>query len=85
VLGLGLGLVRPGVGAAVSLAVSPDEQGSAAGLLTGLSVIGNVVGPLVGTTLFEWSPHAPFALNAAIMAPIVVVTLASRRVGAAVA
>lgn len=84
-LGLGLGLVRPGVGAAVSLAVSPEEQGSAAGVLTGLAVIGNVVGPLVGTTLFEWSPHAPFALNAAIMLPIVAVALTSRRVDAAVA
>jgi MFS family permease len=85
VLGLGLGLVRPGVSAGVSLAVSPEEQGSAFGTLTGLAVIGNVVGPLVGTAVFEWAPHAPFALNAAIMAPIVVVTVASRRVRAAVA
>lgn len=84
-LGLGLGLVRPGVGAGVSLAVSPDEQGSAAGLLTGLAVIGNVVGPLVGTTLFAWWAPAPFALNAAIMLPIVVVAATSRRVGAAAA
>jgi len=83
-LGLGFGLLRPGIGAAVSLAVRADEQGAAAGLLTGLAVIGNIVGPLVGTTLFEWSPHAPFALNAAIMLPVVVLVFASRRVHSAV-
>lgn len=84
-LGLGFGLLRPGLGAAVSLAVAPGEQGTAAGLLTGLAVVGNVVGPLVGTTLFEWSPHAPFALNVAIMLPIAIVAATSRRVAAAVA
>ena len=67
ILGLGLGLVRPGSAAGASLAVGADEQGAVAGLLGGLSVLGNVFGPMLGTTLYELSPRAPYLLNAAIM------------------
>jgi MFS family permease len=66
-LGLGLGLVRPGTTAGASLAASADEQGSVAGVVGGLSVIGNVVGPLVGTSLYPYAPTAPFVMSTLVM------------------
>jgi MFS family permease len=67
-LGLGLGLVRPGTTAGASLTAPADEQGTVAGLLGGLSVIGNVVGPIIGTSLYELRPIAPYVLNTLVMA-----------------
>ncbi|HWP65835.1 MAG TPA: MFS transporter [Candidatus Limnocylindria bacterium] len=67
-LGLGLGLVRPGTTAGASLSAGAHEQGHVAGVLGGLSVIGNVVGPVVGTSLYELQPIAPYVLNTTLMA-----------------
>jgi len=66
-LGLGIGLVRPGNGAAASLAVAAHEQGAAAGIVGGVSVIGNVFGPMIGTKLYQLLPTGPYLLNAAVM------------------
>lgn len=79
-LGLGLGLVRPGAAAAASLSVEPNEQGSVAGLLSGIAVIGNVFGPMLGTTLYAFAHTGPYMLNAAIMSATVVLVVTSRRV-----
>lgn len=79
-LGLGLGLVRPGSAAGASLAVGADEQGAVAGLLGGLAVLGNVFGPMLGTTLYTFSPRAPYALNALIMTAVLVFVLVSPRI-----
>lgn len=78
-LGVGLGLVRPGSAAGASLAVRADEQGAVAGLLGGLTVLGNVFGPVLGTTLYELTPRAPYALNAAIMAAVLAFVLVHPR------
>jgi MFS family permease len=67
-LGIGLGLVRPGNAAGASLAVGPEEQGAVAGMLGAIGVLGNVFGPLLGTSLYSLTPKAPFLLNAGIMA-----------------
>ncbi len=79
-LGLGLGLVRPGSAAAASLSVEPNEQGSVAGVLGGVSVIGNVFGPLLGTRLYEYSHVAPYLMNLIIMSLSAVLIFTSRRV-----
>lgn len=79
-LGLGLGLVRPGAAAAASLAVTPYEQGSVAGLLSGVAVVGNVLGPMLGTALYPVARTGPYLLNGAIMAAVFVMVLTSRRV-----
>jgi MFS family permease len=78
-LGLGLGLVRPGNAAGASLAVTAEEQGAVAGLLGGLAVLGNVFGPMLGTTLYTISPRAPYVLNGAIMTGVLLFVLANRR------
>ena len=67
-LGIGLGLMRPGSAAGASLSVEANEQGAVAGLVNGVAVLGNVFGPMLGTTLYAISPIGPYVLNAAIMA-----------------
>jgi len=79
-LGVGLGLVRPGSAAAASLSVEPNEQGSVAGMLSGVAVIGNVFGPMLGTTLYTFSHIGPYFLNAAIMTAATVLVFTSARV-----
>ena len=79
-LGVGLGLLRPGTAAAASLSVGPGEQGSAAGVVGGVSVVGNVFGPMIGTLLYGFARTAPFVFNAALMAGALAVVLSSRRV-----
>ncbi len=78
-LGVGLGLVRPGTSAGASLVVDAHEQGAVAGVMSGLAVIGNVFGPMLGTTLYEMTPRAPYVLNAAIMTVALATVLTSRR------
>ncbi|MCX8073911.1 MAG: MFS transporter [Candidatus Binatia bacterium] len=79
-LGLGMGLVRPGAAAAASLAVTPAEQGSVAGLLGGVSVIGNVFGPMLGTALYSLDRHGPHLMNSAVMALILVLVWTNARI-----
>lgn len=69
-LGLGIGLVRPGSAAGASISVEAEEQGGVAGLLGGITVVGNVFGPMIGTRLYAFNPYAPYALNAALMAGV---------------
>ncbi len=77
-LGLALGTVRPGNSAGASLAVGADEQGAAAGVLNSIGVIGNIVGPLLGSAIYEIRPVAPYAMNALIMAAALVFALSAR-------
>lgn len=78
-LGIGIGLVRPGNAAAASLAVGAGEQGAAAGVVGGVSVIGNVFGPMLGTKLYEHLPIGPYLLNGAVMAAVLVFTFTNAR------
>jgi MFS family permease len=81
-LGLGAGLVRPGTSAGASLSVGMHEQGAVAGVMGGLAVVGNVVGPMVATTLYTITPRAPYLMNLAVMTAAFAVVLASPRVRA---
>jgi MFS family permease len=79
-LGMGLGLVRPGSSAAASLSVEPNEQGSVAGVISGIAVVGNVFGPLLGTKLYEIVPSGPYVLNGILMAAVLLYVLTNGRV-----
>jgi hypothetical protein len=59
-----------------------EEQGAVAGVMGGLAVVGNVVGPRVATTLYEITPRAPYLLNVAVMTGALAVVLASPQVRA---
>lgn len=78
-LGVGLGLLRPGSAAGASLSVEAHEQGAVAGLVNGVSVIGNVIGPMIGTTLYSIDPAGPYLLNAAVMAAAWALVWGNRR------
>lgn len=76
VLGLGLGLLRPGVMAGASLAVGVDEQGGVAGLMNATGGFGVIVAPFVGMSLYQFLPQAPYLLCLALF---VLVLLAAWR------
>jgi DHA1 family tetracycline resistance protein-like MFS transporter len=59
VLSVGLGLAVAGFAAAASLGVGPEHQGSIAGLISATTGLTFIVGPLLGTALYEAEPIAP--------------------------
>lgn len=79
-LGLGFGLMRPGTAAGASLAVPPEDQGSVAGLTNAIGVLGNVFGPMLGTTLYALTPIAPSVMNAVLMVAALVLVTTSRQI-----
>ena len=58
-LGIGVGLCMPAISAGASLAVTPEEQGAAAGLVSSCPAIGFVTGPIIAGALYQ--AHAPLA------------------------
>lgn len=69
-LGLGLGLLLPGNLAAISLATGARTQAKVAGVNAVGQGIGMVLGPIVGTALFQQSPLAPSFGGAAMIAGV---------------
>lgn len=59
VFAVGLGLAMPGFAAASTLAVGADQQGAIAGLVTATIGATFIVGPLLGTALYELSSILP--------------------------
>lgn len=57
---LGMGWVFPSVSAMASVAVPSQKQGAAAGSVNAAQGLGVVVGPLVGTLLYEAGPAIPY-------------------------
>lgn len=68
-MGLALGLCGPGFSAAVSLAVGAHEQGAAAGIATAVPALGFILGPLIGTWLYQYDPRYPYMLTALMLLP----------------
>lgn len=65
-LGFGMGIAGPAFMAGASLAVSPQEQGSVAGVAGSCGPLGFTIGPLVGGALYQVNPALPYAVAAAI-------------------
>ena len=82
ILGLGFGMLRPGIAAAGSLAVSYNEQGSAAAVISGLGAAGHVASPFVALPLYELWMRAPYVLNAVLMAALLAYILTNKQVRA---
>jgi MFS family permease len=63
----GMGLIWPSLSAQAANAVSPEEQGAAAGTITAAQGLGTIIGPLLGTLLYGLSPWAPYAVVAVLL------------------
>jgi MFS family permease len=77
-LGLSMGLSGPGFSAAISLAVTPREQGGAAGIASSLPGLSFVIGPVAGTGLYQLHADLPYLVTALAMVPGIVVLLRLR-------
>lgn len=66
IFGLGFGLLFPGVNSAASVRVGADEQGAALGIVSAAMAGGFVLGPLLGTWLYEQTASWPLMLVAAL-------------------
>jgi len=63
-MGFGMGFAGAGFSAGASLAVRPEEQGAASGIIAACSSAGWIVGPLLGPGLYRLQPELPFLLTA---------------------
>ena len=66
--GLSFGFTAPGLNAAGSLSVKPEEQGAVAGLLSAAPTIGMIVGPILCGMFYRIGPALPILGGAALTA-----------------
>lgn len=64
--GLSFALATPGINGSASLAMEAHEQGAAAGYLSASNTAGAIASPIVGTTIYQIAPSAPFFAGAAL-------------------
>jgi MFS family permease len=78
-VGVALGLFNPGLMAALSLSVAPDEQGSVAGLLGSAMAGGFVIGPLAATLAYGLVGQAvPFIAGGVLLFILFISSLTMR-------
>lgn len=82
VLGIGFALLgaafacaTPGINGCASLKMAPHEQGAAAGYLSAANTSGAILGPIVGTLLYQLQPNAPMLVGGTLMVLISVFAL----------
>ncbi|GIO96754.1 MFS transporter [Paenibacillus lautus] len=76
--GVGTGLMMPGFMAGASLAVSREQQGGVAGLVSAVQGIAAMISPILSTTLYRVDKHLPFALIGIIVLLMALVVLGTR-------
>ena len=69
-VGLGLGLGMPAVSSAASLRVGVEEQGAVAGMMSACPALGYIIGPVLGTGLYQLWPLAPYVLVTVLVLPL---------------
>ncbi len=67
VQGLGLGLIAPAFTGGASLAVSSDEQGAIGGIISSCPAAGFVLGPIIGTSLYQLAQPLPYLCACVLM------------------
>ena len=67
-MGLAVALATPGLNAAASLAVGPQEQGAVAGLLAAAPAFGMIFGPALGGILYNVVENLPMILGGSLVA-----------------
>jgi len=64
--GLGNGMFLPAFNGAISLSISPEEQGNAAGLGSSMTALALIFTPSIAFTVYKLAPSVPFFLSAAL-------------------
>lgn len=64
--GISFGFTAPGLNAAGSLSVGPDEQGAVAGLLSAAPTVGMIFGPILCGLVYRYAPALPMLGGAAL-------------------
>lgn len=72
VLGAGLGFGVPGFMSAPTLLVTREEQGAVAGLVSSSNAVTFVLGPLVGTSLYEIAPTVPYLVGTGLLVSLTI-------------
>lgn len=83
IFGLSFGFTAPGLNAAGSLSVRPEEQGAVAGLLSAAPTVGMIFGPILCGLVYRAHPTVPMlggaALTVAMIAWLAVVKVPDPR------
>ena len=66
VIGLAFSCATPGINGSASLAMKPHEQGAAAGYLAAANTVGAIIGPVLGTSIYQLQENAPMLFGAAL-------------------
>jgi len=66
-MGTGLGLCMPAITAGASLAVGPEEQGGAAGVISACPAVGFVAGPVIGGAIYPLAPSGPALFSCLVL------------------
>ncbi len=78
-MGTGLGMAMPSISAAASLAVTPEEQGAIAGLVSSCPALGFMVGPVIAGYLYQLNPSYATGFSLFIFCILFAVLLISRK------
>ncbi|MFT4518326.1 MAG: MFS family permease [Halioglobus sp.] len=78
-LGTGLALCMPAISAGASLAVAPEEQGAAAGLVSSCPAIGFVVGPISAGALYQIDGSLAPMFSAAVFFVVLIILVIKDR------
>lgn len=83
VAAFGMGFVFPNFQALAADSVEANEQGAAAGTVAAVQGLGMVIGPMVGTLMYQWSPSAPYLLVGVLLLVLAMAAALHGRGGAA--
>jgi MFS family permease len=70
-VGFGMGLTMPGFTSAATLSVSANEQGAVAGVIAASPALGFIVGPIIGTTLYQFGETLPYWFTTIVFIPLI--------------
>lgn len=82
VLGMGNGLIFPGVMAGASLCADDQHQGGVAGMIAAVQGLAAIVTPIGSTVLYHFRPELPFLLGIGCMILVLLIFLPPQSMGA---
>jgi len=70
-VGFGMGMTMPGFTSAATLSEDASEQGAVAGVIAASPALGFILGPLVGTTLYQFDQTLPYWFTFSMFIPLI--------------